>query len=67
MIWISGGVSTAGTNSGPTCQHQPTVNLTGFLSSELFVRDSDKGLGKTEEKLSGWEKLSTTKNPRAPK
>jgi hypothetical protein len=26
------------------------------------VRVSDKGLGKTEEKLSGWGKLSTTKD-----
>jgi hypothetical protein len=43
------------------------VNLTGFLSSELLVRVSDKGLGKTEEKLSGWGKLSTTKDPRARK
>jgi hypothetical protein len=31
------------------------------------VRVSGKGLKKTEEKLSGWEKLSTTKNPRARK
>jgi hypothetical protein len=31
------------------------------------VRVSGKGLEKTEEKLSGWEKLSTTKNPRARK
>jgi hypothetical protein len=31
------------------------------------VRVSDKGLGKTEEKLSGWGKLSTTKDPRARK
>jgi hypothetical protein len=29
------------------------VNLTGFLPYELLVRVSDKGLGKTEEKLSG--------------
>jgi hypothetical protein len=28
------------------------------------VRVLDKGLGKTEEKLSGWGKLSTTKDPR---
>jgi hypothetical protein len=28
---------------------------------------SDKGLEKTEEKLKNWEKLSTTKNPRARK
>jgi hypothetical protein len=41
------------------------VNLTGFLLSELLVRVSDKGLGKTEEKLSGCGKLSTTKVPRA--
>jgi hypothetical protein len=43
------------------------VNLTGFLPSELLVRVSDKGLDKTEEKLSGWGKLSTTKDPRARK
>jgi hypothetical protein len=30
------------------------VNLMGFLPSELLVRVSDKNLGKTEEKLSGW-------------
>jgi hypothetical protein len=36
----------------------------GFLPSELLVRVSDKGLGKTEEKL---RKLSTTKDPRAQK
>jgi hypothetical protein len=29
------------------------------------MRVSDKGFGKTEEKLSGWGKLSTTKDPRA--
>jgi hypothetical protein len=29
----------------------------GFLPSELLVRVSDKGLGKTKEKLSGWGKL----------
>jgi hypothetical protein len=39
----------------------------GFLPSELLVRVSDKCLGKTKEKLSGWEKLSTTKDPRARK
>jgi hypothetical protein len=39
----------------------------GFLSSELLVRGLDKGLGKTKEKLSGWGKLSTTKDPRARK
>jgi hypothetical protein len=39
----------------------------GFLPSELLVRISDKRLGKTEEKLSGWKKLSTTKDPRARK
>jgi hypothetical protein len=33
----------------------------------LLVRVSDKRLGKTEEKLSGWGKLSTTKDPRARK
>jgi hypothetical protein len=31
------------------------------------VRVSDKGLGKTEEKLRSWGKLSTTKDPRARK
>jgi hypothetical protein len=31
------------------------------------VRVSDKGLGKTEEKLRSWGKLSTTKDPRAQK
>jgi hypothetical protein len=31
------------------------------------MRVSDKGLGKTEEKLSGWRKLSITKDPRARK
>jgi hypothetical protein len=31
------------------------------------VRVSDKGLDKTEEKLRSWEKLSTTKDPRAKK
>jgi hypothetical protein len=44
-----------------------TVNLKGFLPFELLVRVLDKGLGKTEEKLSGWKKLSTTKDPRARK
>jgi hypothetical protein len=39
----------------------------GFLPSELLVRLSDKRLGKTEEKLSGWGKLSTTKDSRARK
>jgi hypothetical protein len=39
----------------------------GFLPSELLVRVLDKGLGKTKEKLSGWGKLSTTKDPRAQK
>jgi hypothetical protein len=43
MIWISGDVSTAGDKG----------QLNGFLPSELFVRVSDTGLGKTEEKLSG--------------
>jgi hypothetical protein len=43
------------------------VNLMGFLLSKLLVRVSDKVLGKTEEKLSGWGKLSTTKDPRARK
>jgi hypothetical protein len=31
------------------------------------VRVSDKGLGKTKEKLRSWGKLSTTKDPRARK
>jgi hypothetical protein len=39
----------------------------GFLPSDLLVRVSDKGLGKTEEKLRSWGKLSTTKDPRAQK
>jgi hypothetical protein len=43
------------------------VNKMGFLLFELLVRVSDKGLGKTEEKLSGWGKLSTSKDPRARK
>jgi hypothetical protein len=38
-----------------------------FLPSELLVRVLDKGLGKTEKKLSGWGKLRTTKDPRAQK
>jgi hypothetical protein len=38
-----------------------------FLPSELLVSVSDKGLGKTEEKLIDWGKLSTTKDPRARK
>jgi hypothetical protein len=39
----------------------------GFLLFELLVRVSDKRLGKTKEKLSGWGKLSTTKDPTARK
>jgi hypothetical protein len=39
----------------------------GILPSELLLRVSDKGLDKTEEKLSGWGKLSTTNNLRARK
>jgi hypothetical protein len=38
-----------------------------ILPSELLLRVSDKGLGKTEEKLTSWGKLSTTKDPRARK
>jgi hypothetical protein len=38
-----------------------------FLPFELLVRVSDKRLSKTEEKLSGWGKLSKTKDPRAQK
>jgi hypothetical protein len=38
-----------------------------ILPSELFLRISDKGLGKTEEKLRSWEKLSITKDLRARK
>jgi hypothetical protein len=38
-----------------------------ILPSELLVRVSDNGLGKTEEKLSGWGKLSTSKDLRAQK
>ena len=34
---------------------------------ELFVRVSAKRLGKTEEKLRAWGKLSTTNEPRARK
>ena len=49
----------------PLNGQQITVNLTGILPSELLLRVSDKGEGKTEEKLSGWGKLSTTKDPRA--
>jgi hypothetical protein len=39
----------------------------GILPSELLLRVSDKGLGKTEEKLRSWGKLSTTKDLRARK
>jgi hypothetical protein len=52
------------TRRGPTRQHG-TVTLTGLLPSELLLRVSDKGLGKTEEKLMSWGKLSTTKDLRA--
>jgi hypothetical protein len=31
------------------------------------MRVLDKGLGKTKKKLSGWGKLSTTKDPRVRK
>jgi hypothetical protein len=41
--------------------------LMGILPSELLLRVSDNGLGKTEKKLTSWEKLSTTKDPRARK
>jgi hypothetical protein len=41
------------------------VNLTGILPSELLLRVSDNGLGKTEEKLTSWGKLSTTNDLRA--
>jgi hypothetical protein len=44
-----------------------TVNLTGILPFELLLRVSDKGLGKTEEKLTSWGKLSTTNDLRARK
>jgi hypothetical protein len=44
-----------------------TVNLIGILPSELLLRVSDKGLGKTEEKLTSWGKLSTTNDLRAQK
>jgi hypothetical protein len=43
------------------------VQIDGFLPSELLLRVSDIGLGKTEEKLRGWGKLSTTNDPRARK
>jgi hypothetical protein len=39
----------------------------GILSCELLLRVLDKGLGKTEEKLRSWGKLSTTKDPWAQK
>jgi hypothetical protein len=39
----------------------------GILLSELLLRVSDNGLGKTEEKLTSWGKLSTTKDLRARK
>jgi hypothetical protein len=39
----------------------------GILLSELLLRVSDKGLGKTEEKLRSWEKVNTTKDLRAQK
>jgi hypothetical protein len=39
----------------------------GILLSELLLRVSDKGLGKTKKKLTSWGKLSTTKDLRAQK
>jgi hypothetical protein len=39
----------------------------GILSTELLLRVSDNSLGKTEEKLMSWGKLSTTKDLRARK
>jgi hypothetical protein len=39
----------------------------GILPSELLLSVSDKGLGKNEEKLRRWGKLSTTKDLRARK
>ena len=50
-----------------TSAQHGTVNLTGILPSELLLRVSNKDLGKTEEKLRSWGKLSTTKEPRARK
>jgi hypothetical protein len=41
--------------------------LTGVLPFELLLRVSDNGLGKIEEKLMSWGKLSTTKDLRARK
>jgi hypothetical protein len=38
-----------------------------ILPSELLLRVSDKGLGKTKEKRRSWKKLSTTKDLRARK
>jgi hypothetical protein len=64
-------LSTSPTRRGPTrCRptHQHgTVNYTGILPSELLLRVSDKGMGKIEEKLKSWRKLSTTKDLRARK
>jgi hypothetical protein len=37
----------------------------GILPSELLLRVLDKGFDKTEEKLTSWGKLSTTKDLRA--
>jgi hypothetical protein len=39
----------------------------GILLSEVLLRVSDKGLDKTEEKLTSWGKLGTTKDLRARK
>jgi hypothetical protein len=36
-----------------------------ILPFELLLRVSDNGLGKTEEKLMSWGKLSTTNDLRA--
>jgi hypothetical protein len=44
-----------------------TVNLTGILLSGLLLRVSDKGLEKTEKKLTSWGKRSTTNDLRARK
>jgi hypothetical protein len=37
----------------------------GILPSELLLRVSNNDMGKTEEKLRSWGKLSTTKELRA--
>jgi hypothetical protein len=39
----------------------------GILPSKLLLRVSAKGLGKTEEKLTSWGKLSRTNDLRARK